>query len=631
MIFRMSISCFLCWCWCIILTAQTFKIDSLEQALNSFKGSDYEKGLLLIQISKEARDTDTTKSRLYALEALHLAQKTELKIIEEIAYHTLGNHYLTVDQYYLSHVYYKKAEKLALQLNNKVLLCNVYHNLMILFSLINDESNVVYYADKLLETVGNHYDLTTLTPSKSLENADEPNLVIYVFAAQLYKGEVLVKDKKIQEVMDFYSDMYQKSISLEVGNPNYIALQIGKALNKHNRHWEALQYLHQIRKNFETSAENWSIKFSTYINIAEALAILHQTDSAEYYLEKAWESAPVKYDDIRYLHYRVRSVIDENKGEYLSALSNFKIYHHLFDSTAIAGKSEMALMKNWQEMEQKDKENIILHKGYQKQHKLVLVLAIAMVMILALFAPSVFYYRKTAQKNRELKKLHTVKDKLFSVVAHDLRSPMSALMSVLKLADRDMLDAETQAQLFKDISMRVDDTYGLIDNLLRWSKSQMQGIIPLPAYFDVLETSRVVTDSLQNVAAGKKIILYNHIDPLLVYADRDMFTVVVRNLTTNAIKYTSEGGKVILASALSGNMLAISVKDTGTGMSPEVQDNLFKLSETQSRRGTNNESGIGLGLVLCADLVKINGGNIWFTSKQNEGSTFFFSIPIRKD
>jgi two-component system sensor histidine kinase/response regulator len=110
-----------------------------------------------------------------------------------------------------------------------------------------------------------------------------------------------------------------------------------------------------------------------------------------------------------------------------------------------------------------------------------------------------------------------------------------------------------------------------------------------------------------------------------------MFAVVVRNLTMNAIKYTSTEGEVTLDSEQSGDKLIISVKDTGTGMPQEIQDSLFKLSETKSRYGTNNESGVGFGLVLCADFVKANGGDIWFNSVHGEGSTFYFSVPAKKN
>jgi signal transduction histidine kinase len=130
------------------------------------------------------------------------------------------------------------------------------------------------------------------------------------------------------------------------------------------------------------------------------------------------------------------------------------------------------------------------------------------------------------------------------------------------------------------------------------------------------------------MAANKQITLINHIEKQQVYVDRDMLTVLIRNLTTNALKFTHANGSVTLASELKGNMLIISVKDTGTGMPDNVRDQLFKFSQTESRRGTNNENGTGLGLVLCANFAKAIGGEIWFTTELDKGSTFFFSIPL---
>ena len=254
-----------------------------------------------------------------------------------------------------------------------------------------------------------------------------------------------------------------------------------------------------------------------------------------------------------------------------------------------------------------------------------------LVIISVLLFLSVFFYIKTIEKNRKLKDMNRVKDKLFSVVAHDLRGPIGTLLSLLEVSNVNVLDAETQTQLLKDISNRINDVYSLLDNLLRWAKSQMQGIVLSPVYFDVQNEIYKITDSLLDTAASKMITLNNNIEKQEVFADRDLFDVVLRNLVTNAIKFTSSGGEVTLNSEMSDKMLVVSVKDTGTGMSQQVQEKLFKISETKSKRGTNNESGTGLGLVLCADLVKANGGKIWFTSVEGKGSTFYFSVPVNKE
>jgi len=652
MIFRKSISYILCLCLCTSLAAQKTNIDSLERRLASGSLGIPEKANLLTQIAGAYRLVDTAKCRTYAMEALEMAKSAGLKKVEAKAYNRLGeysqqvfdtammrtysmktfmlaknnkgleveeasahlnmgNYYMFTEQFYLCHASYKKAEKLYLQHNCKPELQTIYHNLVGVFYLIEDNENMKYYADKLLEI------------ATELNDADK------MFSARLFAGIARYKNDTSQEAIDFFMEMYNEAKLLNHKNLYMTANYCARMNMRLNRVSESLPYLHSVRRIREVTRQaNVS---ETYALLAESYALLPRLDSAEYYLNKA-QNASHASDWIRKQIYRSRSLVEALKGDYKNALETYKKFHHLSDSIAKSQKTtEIARMKNWRELEQKDKENEILQFEQQKQQKLIRMLTGTLVIIIVLLTLSVILYRKTAEKNRELKQLHTVKDKLFSVVAHDLRSPMGALMSMLNLANNEMLDAETQAQLLKDISARVDDTYGLLDNLLHWSRSQMQGMTPAPVYFDAQEGSRAVTDSLQSIAAHKNIALNNRIEKQQVYADRDMFAVVVRNLTMNAIKYTPEVGEITLTSELKDNMLIISVKDNGTGMTKEVQEKLFKLSETRSKRGTNNESGTGLGLVLCADFVKINGGSIWFTSVQGEGSTFYFSVPVKEN
>ena len=652
MIFRKIILYILCWYLCVTLTAQSSVVDSLEQVLVSGKLNDLEKIELLKDLYFDHMYVDSSKRRMYVMEMLKLAQsigskkeeayayfmlagyhngrgdtaKMRTSIMEMLriaqnnkgleaekglAYIQLGRYYMAINQYYSAHVQLKKAEKLFVKVNDKDRLYPIYRDLSTLFGMIKDRDNVLYYTNKQIEIA-----VALNDPVKMQQSQNDLGWDLY--------EDNLGQD----EVLDYFLDMYQKAILLN--SDRYISINAaicGQIYIQHNRPREALKYLNQAKDYIEAGGRGLMISI-VYQYIAEAYVMLHQTDSAEYYMKKAHDS-PVMREDTKLALYRLRSEIEAIKGNYRGALEAHKKYHHLSDSITKSQKTtEIARMRNWHELEQKDHENEILQQEHQKQQKLILILAVALIMIIALFAISIFFYRKSANKNRELKELHRVKDKLFSVVAHDLRHPISTLVSLLRLAEANMLDVDMQAQFFKDISNQVDDTFGLLDNLLCWSKSQMQGIVPAREYFDVKMASLEVTNTLQNVAANKNIALTNHIEQQQVYADCDMFALVVRNLTMNAIKYTSEGGEVTLASELSDDLLIISVKDTGIGMSQEIQNNLFKLSETRSRYGTNNESGAGLGLVLCYDFVKANGGSIWFKSKQDKGSTFFFTLPI---
>jgi len=600
-----------------------FSIDSLEQVLASGKGTDMEKMDVMIQLSTAYVYVDTAKCRMYAMEAFKMAQNTGSKLIEGRANNALGNYYwVGGSSPYQAHAYYIRAEKIFLELGNEDMLYITYRNMMGMYSNMEVYDNTVYYANKV--------------QTMAVERKDWR----WILYAQFHIGNVQFQDNKDQEALDYFLNLHRRALHIEdsLGFDHYLSTTIGiqcvRIYNEMNHFAEGMPYLYQLLAQSKLLGikSNFGL---TYANLAMTHAMMHNVDSAKYYIQKAKDS--YMSNTHKLLVYFASAKVDSLKGNYLSALANFQKFHQITDSLSKEEKTtKMARLKLWHEFDQKELENTLMQQEYQKQRKLILILVISLVMILMLLAIAVFFYWKITEKNREIteknhemKELHTVKDKLFSVVAHDLRSPMGALMSVLKLANRNMLDAETQAQLLKNVSDQVDDTYGLIDNLLCWSKSQMQGIVPTPVYFNAQQGSRSVTDCLQTLAANKQIVLENRIEAQQVYADRDMFDVVVRNLTANAIKYTSVGGEVILASELSGDMLTVSVKDTGTGMSQEVQDKLFKLSETKSQRGTGNESGTGLGLVLCADFVKANGGNIWFTSVQGEGSTFFFSIPVK--
>jgi len=617
---------FLSWCLCATLSAQISqkKLDSLEQslkykqALSSLRSNNVDRAKTHIDLSYEYYlRADTAKCRTHAMDALKLTHNAGAK--EGEAYIALARYYQVTDAIIEAHDNYRNAEELFIKHNDKKNLWKVYRNLMNLYYGVYDRENIAFYARKVLE-------LSAELTKENEWNDKEKNevLSIEIWAEMLLRDAEFDEDD--QETLNRFLELFDKALPLNHEITYVISANCGDKYIRTNRPREALKYLHLTRKQFE--ANEMMVMSETYSLLAEAYAMLNRIDSADYYMKKALKS-PLEMDESRLILLRSRSVVEASKGNHKKSLEIYKEYHQVSDSLSKARRmDDIGRMRMWHDFNEKKIENKNLQASRKNLRMFIWSLSVLLAIILVLLGLTISFYRKTVEKNRELKQLHTVKDKLFSVVAHDLRGPMGALVSMLKMAN--MLNAEMQAQLLKDITNRVDDTYSLLDNLLRWSKSQMQGMVPSPVYFNAQEGSRVVTDTLLGIAANKKIRLVNRIDSYRIFADKDMFSVLVRNLTTNALKYTSAEGEVALDAKMSDDMLVISVKDTGTGMPKEVQDKLFKLSETKSKRGTNNESGTGLGLVLCADFVKAIGGKIWFTSEQGKGSTFYFSVPVKE-
>ena len=588
------------------ILSQTLTTDSIEGLLSSGAGTDEEKSLWALTLSVRYYDVDTAKSRIYAAESILHAKNGGLIIREGIGYRALGNIYTHMGQYYLAHSSYKKAENIFFKENDEGNLIKVYHSLMLMFWGMFDAENTKYYCEKLLE----------LMPGSDTINQG--------LQAQFILGWAKYEDRIGKEALDYYLNMYEKTKHLNNNTPALIASFCGSIFLGQNNLDEALKYL-VLSKNLYIRSGNKDHTM-LYGTLAETHAKLQQIDSAEYYINNAITKIYIRNSATMSL-YRNRSAIDSAKGDFKNALENYKNYHFLSDSLEReANTKQRAELKNWNELERIDNENIILFEQQQKREKLIKILFAALVLIFILFALSLLLYKVTIQKNRELKNLNKVKDKLFSVIANHLRTPIKNLSITLKNSSQELSKKESNQKLLKDVSNKVDETYGLVDNLLLWSKTQMRGVVASPIYFDPNEVTMSVIEEFDEVAQNKRITLLNKVEKRSIYADRDMFFVVLRNLIANAIKYSYKESEVYINSEPSGNNLIISVKDTGIGIAQNAQNTLFKLSENKSQPGTNNEIGPGLGLILCDYLVKLNNGTIWFESNKQK-TTFFFEMP----
>ncbi|UOQ74752.1 sensor histidine kinase [Hymenobacter cellulosilyticus] len=226
-------------------------------------------------------------------------------------------------------------------------------------------------------------------------------------------------------------------------------------------------------------------------------------------------------------------------------------------------------------------------------------------------------------------RLNRTKDTLFSVISHDLRSPLSSLYSLLTLLNMGSLPPERLALHSARLTRGLNSTLQLLDNLLNWSAAQMKDdkIRPERLRLDVLAEEAVAL--LLADAERKSIFLQNQLPvPTLVRADLNMTRLILRNLLGNAIKFTPESGTVILTAALHGFYWSISVHDTGIGIPVADQERIFGKDGPFTTLGTAREKGTGLGLQLCKDFVERNGGQLSFTSAPGQGTTFTFTLPV---
>jgi signal transduction histidine kinase len=237
---------------------------------------------------------------------------------------------------------------------------------------------------------------------------------------------------------------------------------------------------------------------------------------------------------------------------------------------------------------------------------------------------------KIRLQNEQLQQLNATKDKFFSIISHDLKGPLNSLTSFSGLLINyfDSLSKEEIQTLAKDLDKSLKNLFALLENLLEWSRSQTGAIEFKPEAFDLAELVQQNIDLLTAQAATKEIrIEYANPHVLTVMAHKNSVTTVIRNLISNAIKFTPKGGTITLSTGKSNEEALVSIADTGVGMSKEVIDKLFRIDAKHSTKGTAEEKGTGLGLVLCKDFVEKNNGNIGVQSEEGKGSTFYFTLP----
>ncbi len=232
--------------------------------------------------------------------------------------------------------------------------------------------------------------------------------------------------------------------------------------------------------------------------------------------------------------------------------------------------------------------------------------------------------------NIQLQKANAEKDMLFSIIAHDLKSPMSGLMASTEVlaSQRDTLSHEETLVLSRELHKNASNTFMLLEDLLLWASMSQGGIDYAPEPFRLHELMKNGVATVHDMAGNKNITVYQDIpDNLTVLADKPMIKTVIRNVISNAVKFTPQGGNISVTAKIEGSLVEACVMDDGIGMNDSILSTIFSVDKKKRQLGTNGEKGTGLGLMLCRAFVEKHGGRIWLESEPDKGTKVFFTLP----
>ncbi|MFO7257459.1 MAG: tetratricopeptide repeat-containing sensor histidine kinase [Bacteroidota bacterium] len=350
--------------------------------------------------------------------------------------------------------------------------------------------------------------------------------------------------------------------------------------------------------------------------------------------------------------YEYLSNAHRKQGDYKRALEYKELHHSILDFIQTEkNERELLEIQNRYEMAQKESQIVKLEYDSQERERelrtqksirnflyaLVALILIIVVLILYSYIQKQKHNRhlqvahnRVQHKNAQLQRLNATKDKFFSIISHDLRGPLNSLTSFSELLinHMDQLTRSEIQSLARDLDLSVKNLYGLLENLLEWSRSQTGTMHFMPEPFDLSALLEENRSLLSQQAQNKRITLLSEApEGVIVRAHKHSVSTVIRNLISNAIKFTPQGGVIKLNIQIESGEAIVSVADTGVGMDQDAIEKIFRIDAKHTTMGTANEKGTGLGLILCKEFVEKNHGKIWVTSEPGKGSIFYFSLP----
>ncbi len=509
-------------------------------------------------------------------EALSISKKQQYKELEGRVLTSLGILHFFQEEWDDALYYYRQALLIAEDIKNPQGISIIYNNIANIYQRKEDLSTALTYYEKALEI-----------QRSILDSAAIGNCLMNIGTIQLARQEISSCILSMQEALKIASAIGDK----EIEALSY--MNLGQVYARQGAYRQGIEMLHKGEK---IAAE------TGYKQVLQAIL----ASSSELYRET---------------------------GDYKMAFEQLLRSRHLGDSLMNQQLKEKTREFDIQyKTAEKDIELAIQRKDLKIARTTYILLSIISLLLVFIIIFLIYSARERRKRNKRLAELNVTKDKLFSIISHDLKSPVIAQKLAIEhlLENIDTYDREGLLHLILDFRQSTETQLGLLLNLLSWARLQIGQIKYHPVVFDLSDVVKEVLNLYSLPARNKQILFVNRItEPCIVIADRAMIHTVLRNLINNAIKFTCVGKSVVIDRRSENGLAVVSVKDSGVGMSAEQINTILNTrQQTFSTNGTQGEKGSGLGLILCRDLLELNHSQMYISSKITSGTEVFFGLPV---
>lgn len=655
----------------VLASGQSRNIDSLKQVLTQIN-DDSLKVRTYVRLSNSLGNKDFGKANEYSNQALKIAETNNWNWARSLAYINLGYIANSVGNFQQSLEYNNKALKIDLLTNDTSRISLAYNNVGNDYIDLGEYEEAYFYTEKSYEFAKASKD--TLGIAVALHNL-----------ARIYS-----RLSRLDLALEHFDNSSKMSEAVnDVDGPVYNNLEIGNAYLFEGDPASAKNYLNKARQlNNTRNLINLTPKI--YQSIGSAYFLSKDYDKAILYFDSANThyriiknvfgeaetnlgkskvlTAQKSFDEatrlavgslntakvleaqrLLYDTYLVLSKINELQGDFKNAL----IYtqHALESKDSLTNIDMMSqVFENEYQMRSQKKDLEIANlmeireqsMGEIRRQQFIrniiaVIFALTIVLLYSVYKSGrrkveinellMKHQEETDRRTKELEELNKVKDKFFSIISHDLRSPINSLAGLLDLMEKGQIRPEELPTLTKEMRVQFNHTKNLINNLLDWTLLQMNKVAIRK---EKLSIKTILDDNIRLLSSmsTKQTTFLNEVgDDIYALADNNMINLIFRNLILNGIKFTDNGGVIKINASREGNEIKVSVSDNGVGISEEIQSMLFEKTTGYSTRGTANEKGTGLGLILCKEFIERNGGKIWLQSEIGKGSTFHVTIP----